>query len=70
MMTTITFEPATEAGALDSWGSTCTACGAEVRFSLPAMARQEAAAHAAWHARKAMPTKARRAAARKAPWER
>jgi hypothetical protein len=66
----ITWAPASEAGALDSWGATCTECGMPVRSSLESLARQWVREHAEWHARQAMPVKARKAAARKAPWER
>jgi hypothetical protein len=48
---TISFQSATERGALDSWGRTCPKCGMAVRSSLPSIARREVADHADWHAR-------------------
>ena len=46
-----TFQVASERGALDSYGATCTVCGMAVRSSLSSIARREVADHAAYHAR-------------------
>ena len=46
----ITAIAASEKGALDGFGCTCS-CGLSIRSSLLTLAQQDAAQHLAWHAK-------------------